>query len=49
MDKGANDLVNHTALLHTVGSICYFPLCGELDAMLISQTTGRCICIESHI
>lgn len=49
MGKGIKDLVNHSALLHDVGSLRYFLLCGELGAMLVSQSTGRCIALTSHI
>lgn len=49
MDKGIKDLVYHAALLHDVGLLQYSLLCGQLDAMLVSQSTGRCIALASHI
>jgi len=49
IDKGMKDLVHHAALLHDVGLLQFFLLSGELDAMLVSQSTGRCIPLISYI
>jgi hypothetical protein len=49
IDKGMKDLVHRAALLHNVGSLQFFLVSGELDALLVSQSTGRCIPLISYI